>query len=109
MPAVVGRRFDTGADAAKLAIADAGPWFRVSDLSAGGGGGGHWCGDRAVLPTRADAAGGHDPRRRRRWANGARGRNPRLESVYDSVLSRRRNRRRRRRAGRTDPVRLSRT
>ena len=99
LPGAVGRRFDSGADAAKPAGADAGVRLRVSDLSAGSGGMRHCRGDRAVFPAGADAARRDDPRRRRRPPDGARGRHSRLEPVHDRVLPGRGNCRRRRRAG----------
>src|SRR5450755_4222826 len=108
MPDVVGRRFDSGADAAKPAIADASVRFRVPNLPAGAGGLRLRCCDSVVFPAGADAPGRNDPRRRRRPADGACGRNSCLEFVHDRVLPGCGHCRCRRRAGRTDPVRLSR-
>src|SRR6266436_5790197 len=50
-------------------IADAGLWFRVSNLSAGAGGMRHWRCDRAVSLAGADPSGRNDPCRRRRQAD----------------------------------------
>jgi len=78
----------TGTDAAELAIADPGIWLRVSNLSAGAGGLRHWCCDRAVFPAGTDPPRRHDPRRRRRQPDGARGRNTRFQFVYGGILPR---------------------
>src|SRR5215813_1913669 len=83
------------------------PRLRLSHLPTGRAGDCACRGVGPLPPDGAHAARRHDPRRRRRYGDGARRRHPGIASVHHRLPARRDACRRGRRAGRADPQRLS--
>src|SRR2546430_1251655 len=89
VPGPLGRRSDPDPDAAVPAAAAARGGIRLSRLPRCRRGVVGFGGNSASFADGAHAAGGHDPRRSRRHADGGRGRHPDVEAVHAGVLPRR--------------------